>query len=129
MRLSECFSYFGAKGKNPRWSWSARSEDGRIVVITLWKDRLSLGGGVVLYNDIGIDTRAWVNRPGNRERLENLRWARDHCDGYFRAVVVVAEDPDVQPRRIVDCYPQPNWNMRLVELNDQTGEFRAVHVD
>ena len=128
MKLSECFAHFGAKGANPRWSWSARSEDGTVVVITLWKDRLSFDGGAIVYDDMGIDTGAWVDRPGNRERIENLKWARDNCDGYFRAVVTVAEDISAQPRRIADCYPQPRWNMRLVDLNESTGEFRAVHV-
>lgn len=128
MKLSECFASFGARGRNPRWSWSARSDDGAIVVITLWKDRLSFADGNVVYDDFGIDTSAWVERPGNRERIDNLIWARDRCGGFFRAVVTVAEDVSAQPRRIADCYPQPRWNMKLVELNEATGEFRAVHV-
>lgn len=33
---SEAFASFGAKGINPRWSWSARDEDGKTVVLTLW---------------------------------------------------------------------------------------------
>lgn len=128
MNLSDCFRHFGAKGRNARWSWSARSEDGRVVVITLWKDRVSVVDGNVIYNDVDVDTSAWVHRPGNRERLENLCWARDNCDGFFRAVVVVAENIKAQPRRIVQCYPQPNWNMRILDLNEGTGGFRAVHI-
>ncbi len=127
-KLSACFASFGAKGKNPRWSWSARSGDGTVVVITLWKDRLSFTNGDVVYDDRGIDKGAWVDGPGNRERIENLIWAREKCDGYFRAVVTIAENVSAQPRRIADCYPQPRWNMKLVELNEATGEFRAVHI-
>ena len=128
MGLSECFARFGAKGRNPRWSWSARNEDGTVVVITLWKDRLSFRDGGIVYDDIGIDTSAWAHRPGNRERIENLIWARDRCGGWFRAVVTVARDVSAQPRQIADCYPQPRWNMRLVELNETSGGFRAEHV-
>src|ERR1019366_2706519 len=36
--LAEAFAHFGATGRNQRWSWSARSADGKTVVITLWRD-------------------------------------------------------------------------------------------
>ena len=88
--LSECFSSFGTAGSNPRWSWSARSLDGKTVVITLWKDRISFKDGAIAYEDIKIDTEAWRQRPGNRERIQNLIWARDHCDGFFKAVITFA---------------------------------------
>jgi len=35
---ADAFAYFGAQGKNPRWSWSARSADGKTVVLTMWQD-------------------------------------------------------------------------------------------
>lgn len=70
----------------------------------------------------------WIDSPGNRERIENLLWAQTHCDGMFRAVVIIAEDPHAMPRRISDCYPQLRWNMRIMDLDDRTGLFRAEHV-
>jgi hypothetical protein len=87
MTLSESFAFFGASGANSRWSWSARSEDGKTVVITLWSDRLTYRGSEVTYDDVHVDTRAWKDRPGNKERIENLKWARDNCDGLFKAVI------------------------------------------
>ena len=77
--LAECFAHFGAVGKNPRWSWSARSLGGQTVVITLWEDHLTYGAGTVIYDEVERERRAGsIERPGNRERLENLMWARDH---------------------------------------------------
>ena len=128
MKLGECFAYYGAVPRNPRWSWSARSPDGKTVVMTLWKDRLSSIGGLTVYDDRGIDTARWKDRPGNRERIENLVWARDRCDGYFRTIITVARDTTAQPRQIRECYLQKNLNMRLTDLDAVSGEFRAVHV-
>lgn len=128
MSLSASFAEFGAKGKNKRWSWSARSDDGKVVVITLWKDRLKTQNGTVVYDDIGIDTRAWRDRPGNKERIDNLRWARDNCGGMFKAVITIAEDINAQPRAIRECFPQRNLNMKLTDFVEETGEFRAIHI-
>lgn len=127
-KLNECFAHFGAAGANPRWNWSARSADGETVVITLWKDRITSNGREVTYHDFGIDAQSWQSRPGNRERLENLKWARDRCDGYFKTVITIAKDEAEQPRRIAECYPQPRFRMRVTELNETTGEFRAEHI-
>ena len=73
------FAHFGAAGRNPRWSWSARSPGGETVVITLWEDRLTYQAGTVAYDGYDDVQRkgaaAWVERPGKRERLENLVWA------------------------------------------------------
>lgn len=125
--LSECFSSFGTAGSNPRWSWSARSLDGKTVVITLWKDRILFKDGAIAYEDIKIDTEAWRRRPGNRERIQNLIWARDHCDGFFKSVITIAVDEHRQPRQIRECFPKPEYNMRLITLNEHTGEFLARH--
>lgn len=123
--LSAAFAHFGAKGRNPRWSWSARSEDGRTVVMTFWKDEFDYSTKPISYSSFGPNTAVWTNRPGNKERVENLIWARDHCDGLLRVVITVAEDVKANPRRIASCTPQDKLIMRLVELNEETGEFRA----
>lgn len=70
-----------------------------------------------------------MHLPGNRERIENLKWARDHCDGLFRVVVTVARDTKEIPRHIADCFPKPNLVMRITDLDEETGEFRAVSMD
>jgi hypothetical protein len=128
--LAEAFAHFGAVPKNPRWSWSARSADGKTVVINLWKDRISYQGGHIEYDERAKDdVSQWMAKPGYRERLENLIWARDHCDGLFRVNIAVAKDIHASPRAIEDCYPQPKLLMRITELNVASGAFRAVQVD
>jgi hypothetical protein len=128
-RLAEAFSHFGAKGKNQRWSWSARSTDSKTVVITLWRDGLDNGAKPIVYDTFNRpDLYTWIDRPGNRERIDNLIWARDHCDGLFRVVITVAEDVKANPRRIADCYPKDELLMKITDLDENTGEFRAVNV-
>ena len=127
--LAECFKRYGARGRNARWSWSARSQDEKTIVLTLWKDGISVSNGVTTYDSFDPTGHApWIDTPGNRERLENLKWARDHCDGLFRVVITVAKDVNSVPRSIAECYPQPNLVMRITDLNEQTGEFRAASI-
>jgi hypothetical protein len=71
----------------------------------------------------------WIDRLGNRERIENLKYARDHRGGLFRVVIMAAIDPAAEPRQIREAFPQPNMVWRLVALNEDTGEFRAEMVD
>jgi hypothetical protein len=125
--LAAAFAHYGVTAKNPRWSWSARSTDGKTVVITLWKDHFNYKSTPITYADFGdVNLEKWVNRPGNRERIENLKWARDHCDGLFKVVIAVAEDVMADPRRIAESYAQDRLLMRLTDFKEETGEFRAV---
>ena len=129
-RLAEAFEHFGATGKNQRWSWSARSADGKTIVITLWKDRLDYSGKPIVYDTFKrANLHVWIDRPGNRERIENLIWARDRCNGLFRVVITVAEDPNAEPRKIQDCYPKDDWLMQITALDEKTGQFRAEKID
>lgn len=127
--LASAFAYFGASGANSRWSWSARSPDNNLVVLTLWRDDFDYSTHPVSYSSFGNKTELWSGRPGNRERLENLIWVRDHCDGLFRVAITVAKDTNAQPREIATCAPQPRMVMRLLELDEQIGEFRAELAD
>ena len=127
--LTKAFAYFdGAKARNPRWSWSARSADGRTVVVTLWKDSICDDGRTVTvdaFDDGSGRLRLWKDAQGNRDRIQNLVWARDHCDGLFRVVLVVAKDTAAVPRAIDERYPDPNLVMKLIRLNEDTGELLA----
>lgn len=123
--LKKCFAHFNAKGRNSRWSWSARTEDGSVVVLTLWLDLIKYVGGKPTYLPTRHENlQVWQHKPGNTERLENLKWARDNCNGVFSVVITKAVDVDESPRRIAECYPV-EWQMRLTELDEKTGEFRA----
>jgi hypothetical protein len=124
--LTDCFKEFGATPKNPRFSWSAVSADGTVVV-TLWKDQLDYTSKPITHDLFNReDLPDWINRPGNRDRIEHLRWAKENCDGWFRVIITVAKDENAKTRAIEKCYPLKDWWMRLIELNEETGEFRAV---
>jgi hypothetical protein len=126
----DAFAHFGAVMKNPRWSWSARSPDGNVVVITWWKDEERRHDGKLVY-DCRHHPRLdqWRDRHGNRDRTRNLAHARDHCDGLFRIVWAKARDPSERVRETVERYPDDAVWMRLVELNERTGEFLAAEAE
>ena len=127
---TEAFAHFGAKGANQRWSWSARSPDGKTVVITLWQHQLKVENKKAIYRaEKRESVENWENRNGNQERLENLKWAMKNCDGLFHVVIAIAEDVNAHPHRIKECFPKPNMMMRIIELNEETGEFQAESVD
>jgi hypothetical protein len=128
--LAKAFAHFGAAGKNQRWSWSARSADGRTVVLAIWKESLDYTRKPIVCDTFGRpDLNLWRDRPGNRERLGNLIHARDNCGGRFRVVIVVAEDVNARPRKIARCIAKDKLIMQITEINEQTGEFRAQSVD
>ena len=127
MSLASSFAKFGVKLKNPRQSWSGRSEDGATVVITLWRPGLK-GKPFRYVSHSGDDSEiTWTDTIGNRERLENLIWAEEHCGGRFRAVVVVPKDETADKWEIEDSWPiEPE--MRITSLNRTNGEFTAEPV-
>jgi len=114
---------------NRQWSWSARSPDGRTVVVTWWKDQETRRNGKMVYDTRNMQSLAeWQWRNGNRDRIRNLVHARDHCDGLFRIVWVKTNDPDQRVRKTIERYPDETLEMRLIELDEQTGEFLAEEV-
>ena len=120
----ECFEHFGALCKNPQWSWSAKSADGRVVVMCMWQDEIKREGDRMVYQSL-TPRRGEQNRPGAKERLENLKWAREHCDGLARVVVMRANDTKADPRSIAECFPHDKLVMRITHIDEATGEFRA----
>jgi hypothetical protein len=116
------FEHFGTKPRNVRWSWSARSDDGKIVVGTLWKDEFS-GERKRLYERPGLDPNTPAHgRLAFNELKENLIWAEDHCDGRIRVIIAIAKDIKAIPRAIAECYPT-KMIMKLRKLDRYTGAF------
>jgi hypothetical protein len=128
--LVKAFDHFGATAANARWAWSARNADGTTIVLTLWDDEIDDDGTTVtadFFNRPNLPV--WKDRLGNRDRIKNLRLARDCAGGLFRVVIVTAKDPRAVPRSIIRRCPHPTLVMRLDRLNETTGEFRAVSVE
>ena len=124
--LTDAYAFFGAQIRNPRWSWSAVSEDGKTVVITLWDDETAADGSVDFFGHPKIDR--WQTQIGNRYRIKDLIHARDHCGGRFRVVRLTAVDTKAIPRAIKHRAPDPDTVMRLTRLKEETGEFSAEPV-
>lgn len=125
--LREAFAYFGARAANPRWGWAAQSDDGAVVVLTLWSDIACTKGGTVEY-DVRHrgDLENWRRQPGNVDRLRKLVHARDHCGGLFRVVHVTPVDTKAGTRQTRKHYKaDEELVMQLVDLNEWTGEFYA----
>ena len=128
--LSEAFASFGVKGANPRWSWSARSGDGKTVVLALWQDEIEFDKDEkkLTYHGKALEDAQSLQRPGNRERLKNLKWAKENCGGIFHVVIAIAKDPLAEVKEIEECFPNPDIRMKITELDENTGEFRAESV-
>ena len=129
MSVKDAFGYFGAVPANRQWSWSARSPDGRTVAINWWKDLETRRNGKLVYDTRNMQNLAeWQWRHGNRDRIRNLVHARDHCNGLFRIVWVKTNDPDQRVRKTIERYPDETLQMRLIKLDEGTGEFLAEEV-
>lgn len=122
--LAAAFAHFGTVARNPRWAWSAVSPDGKTVAVTLWEDETAADGSVDFFGHPKVER--WQNQPGNRDRIRNLKIARDECGGHFRVVRVKARDVRAIPREIEVRYPDDRVVMKLVALDEETGEFSAV---
>lgn len=124
--IVKAYAHFGITLTNERWSWSGRKSDGSLVVLTIWKDELDYSVKPTTVSYFGHPKLSrWKDRNGNRERIENLKWAKEHCDGEFGVVVATAKDVEADPRISTEAYPT-KLKMKLVELNENTGEFSAL---
>ena len=122
----EAYASLGAELKNERWSWSGHSADETTVVVTLWQDKIRPVEGGIRY-DIFDDPEleSWRTKRGNRERIRDLVLARDRCDGLFRVVVGRANETGDAMLEGSLYEARPDLTMRLIDLDEKTGEFSA----
>jgi hypothetical protein len=122
---TDCFKHFDVKLKNAQWSRSARSSDGKIVVVSLWQDQFKMIGGVLTYeHSPDVD---WFKKDslGQTELRENLIWARDNCDGIVSVVLVSARENGDGVRGVGISDPEDRYRMRLVSLDEESGAFTS----
>lgn len=94
----------------------------------MWQDEIKREGGKLVYGSRPRPAQE-DKRPGASERLENLKWARDHCEGLVRVVIAIAKDVTASPREAESWFPQEKLVMRITHLDEVTGAFRAESVD
>ena len=122
----EAYASLGAELKNERWAWSGHSADETIVVVTLWDDKIRPVEGGIRYDIFDDpDLEAWRTKRGNRERIRDLVLARDRCDGLFRVVVGRANETGDAMLEGSLYEARPDLTMRLIDLDEKTGEFSA----
>jgi hypothetical protein len=126
--LAECFTHFGAVCASRRFSRSAITRDGQTVVVAMWEDEVRREGDRVIYESRYRPTLKGKSRGVDSELIANLKWARDHCDGYVRVVILTAEDVTADPRKIRYCYADDSLIMRITEFDCRTRTFRAESV-
>jgi hypothetical protein len=115
------FAYFGTKPRNVQWSWSARSDDGKTVVVTLWQDEFKRQGNKMVYARPG-NLEEPDTRPGHVEMMQNMQWAIDHLDGRVNVITAIAKDKNAKPRSIAECAPT-KMRARVVHLDHASGAF------
>lgn len=122
----EAYAALGAVLKNERWAWSGHSADEAVVVVTLWADKLRAVPGGFRYDLFEApDREAWRTKRGNRERIRDLVLARERCDGLFKVVVGRANEAGDAMLEGSVYEARPDLVMRLIDLDEATGEFSA----
>lgn len=124
--FASSFKKLGTKLQNPRADWSAVSEDGKIVAISIWRDELDYSDKTRpvfdcrQHKNIGI----WSKYRGNQKRKEHIRHALENCGGRFSVVLLTARDTEVLPREISEA---TTWSMSglITEFDEESGAFRA----
>jgi len=119
--LTEAYERQGVTVRNPRRTWSAISDDGKTVVVTLWSDRFQ-DADRRTYSTFGLDGKGWSDRRENWQRVEHLKHALSRCGGVFESIIVTSPDPIHS--RIIKREVGPR--MRVVEIDESTGRFRAT---
>ncbi len=121
--LTEAFAHFGASSHNIRQAWSAASEDGRTVVLTIWRHKAAADRSVDYFDPSGA--ARWQHLWGNKERKRHIRHALDHCAGQIRVVWVIAQDEKAHPKTIKDRVADLDTVMQITAFDEVTGEFAA----
>jgi hypothetical protein len=121
------FTEVGVAGANGRWNWSGRSKNGTTVALTFWQDLFRKGQPLRYIDEGWSDDEAIVKSLGNRERIENIKWALAHCGGVVGVVIATAKNMKAKPREGKDWEPK-TWKMHITSFNEATGEYCAEMV-
>tara|TARA_R100000789_G_scaffold92129_1_gene90521 strand:- start:505 stop:810 length:306 start_codon:yes stop_codon:yes gene_type:complete len=87
--FAKSFEAFGVKLKNPRADWSAVSDDGKTVVISIWRDELDYTDNKRPVLECRQHPRLaeWSTYRGNKLRRQHIEHALRNCDGLFKVVL------------------------------------------
>jgi hypothetical protein len=121
-----CFRFYNTDPRNPNWSWSAVSAEGKTVVLTLWLDEFKGRAGHMVYARQGLGD--WHEGNGSRFFFEDMAWAVANCDGIVRVIVAVRDKRQTGRAKTKECYPRKDLIMRIVHFDPKAGAFRLEQV-
>ena len=85
----------GAKLKNSRWSWGAKSTDTKRIFLRVWKKDIPDSGDRVRISRVGRENRKAL---GYQERKEHVKELRNGTEGY--GVVCTAKKDSTSSRAV-----------------------------
>jgi hypothetical protein len=95
--------------------------------VALWRDRFSPDSKSYASSSHSTDAH-WFDSNGHKELIRNLAWAKTHCEGLVRVILVVAKDVGVEPRSARTSIPRDDLVMRVAKLDEMTKEFLLERV-
>ncbi len=114
---TEAFKYFGTEPTNIQWSWSARSEETKTVVVTVWDHEFR-----TLRGRYSFEGSPDMEKLGAQELSRNLQWALTHCGRRVHIIRAFARDRRAKELKIDYCIPA-SFTMRIAHHDLDTGKF------
>jgi hypothetical protein len=127
--LAEAYAEGGFVRKNAYWSWSAVDPSRPAVALTIWEDQIQRGPDFWIVDPTAFrDVARWQHRNGNKERIRNIRYGLDQCDGWFHLVWIKAGDPEIEPRSVTErrYLSDRRGHIAPEDFDPETGVFRMV---
>ena len=124
MTHTKAFAHYNTKPTNVQWSWSARNEVEKTVVVTIWRNQIKRRDGRYMVEVSGSASGKPDKRLGHSELMNNLKWAQDNCEGKIRVIMAIPVTENTAPLKIRECAP---WKvgLRLIHLDTNTGAWAA----
>ena len=132
MNKKEAFAFFGIKQTNERWSWAGIREDKSLVALTIWNDQKKYHrSGKWKTSVFGMNNPIWKDSPGNKERIEIIKYCIENLDGKFRVIWMEPKERNVMDatREYLWARPEEKSWFKIRDFDEETGEFSSDNFD
>jgi hypothetical protein len=93
----------------------------------MWEDEMCYQNNQIVAES-RVPSPSGKSKGLSRQWIANLKWARDHCDNLVRLVILKAENPEANPKKILFCYADDSLVMRIKLFDAKTGSVRMESV-
>jgi len=129
MTKKDAFSYFGVTQRCERRSWSGRTPDDDLVVLTIWTDQKKFNPETKSYvtSVFNMQNEIWKDAVGNKWRVDDINHCIENHNGKFRVIWVQPENINVfdETRQCRDARPFDKLWFEITKFDSQTGEFES----